>query len=107
TVEHVHVRAGGQARVGTVAQGVGCYRNRRANPPHQPSFMNQSTRAIAPSLAPVQTLSFALVLGPPAIIPQGGPHRTGTILALPYICGSIFGAGTLGCGTIVAYTKPN
>src|ERR1700720_2712695 len=39
-----------------------------------------STRAIAPSLAPVQTLSFALVLSPPASIPQGGPHRTGTIL---------------------------
>src|SRR6202035_5089164 len=37
-----------------------------------------STRAIAPSLAPVQTLSFALVLSPPASIPQGGPHRTGT-----------------------------
>src|SRR6202035_3329002 len=38
-----------------------------------------STRAIAPSLAPVQTLSFALVLSPPASIPQGGPHRTGTV----------------------------
>src|SRR5580704_10806599 len=40
-----------------------------------------STRAMAPSLAPVQTLSFALVLSPPASIPQGGPHRTGTALA--------------------------
>src|ERR1700722_5845576 len=60
----------------TIARFCSSFQRRRRSTP-----VITSTLAIVPSLAPVQTLSFALVLNPPPISPQGGPHRTGTLNA--------------------------